>query len=147
MDQDPNTQPQAQSEPTSTPTFDAAPQQPAPNSDPTPAAPVFQPTEPVQPQPQVMQEGPQPAQPQPPVQSDDYPGKTLGIVGLVLAILIPLIGLIISIIAKSQSKKAGRDNTPAKIGVIIGAILVGLGVLWILFGIVLMIIAAASGAH
>jgi len=52
-----------------------------------------------------------------------YPGKTLGIVGLVLAILAPIVGLIISIIARSQSKAAGFKNTPAKAGIIVGIIL------------------------
>ena len=45
------------------------------------------------------------------------PGKTLGIVGLVLAFLAPLVGLILSIVAKSQSKKAGVKNTPATAGI------------------------------
>ena len=51
-----------------------------------------------------------------------YPGKTLGIVGLVLAIIANIIGLIISIVARSQSKKAGYKNTPATAGIIIGII-------------------------
>lgn len=59
----------------------------------------------------------------------DYPGKTMGIVGLILAILIPLIGLILSFVANSQSKKAGYKNGPAKAGIIIGIILVVLGLI------------------
>jgi hypothetical protein len=49
-------------------------------------------------------------------------GKTLGIVGLVLAFLAPLIGLIVSIIARNQSKAAGVENTPAKIGLILSIV-------------------------
>jgi hypothetical protein len=41
------------------------------------------------------------------------PGKTLGIVGLVLAFVMPLLGLILSIVAKVQSRGAGAKNTPA----------------------------------
>jgi hypothetical protein len=68
----------------------------------------------------------------------DYPGKTLGIVGLVLAILLPVVGLIISIVANSQSKKAGYKNGLAKAGIIVGAILTALGVIfWIIWAVAL----------
>ena len=53
----------------------------------------------------------------------DYPGKTLGIVGLVLAIVAPIVGVIVSAIAMSQSKKAGYPNKLAKIGIIVGIVL------------------------
>jgi Ca2+/H+ antiporter len=70
----------------------------------------------------------------------DFPGKTLGIVGLILAIFFNVIGLIISAIALSQSRKAGFKNTPALAGVIVGAVLLVLGIiLTIVFSI-----AAAS---
>ena len=59
----------------------------------------------------------------------DFPGKTMGIVGLILAIIFPLIGLIVSIIANGQSKKAGYKNGVAKAGIIVGAILTALGIL------------------
>ncbi|MGX5695802.1 DUF4190 domain-containing protein [Agromyces soli] len=68
----------------------------------------------------------------------DYPGKTLGIVGLVLAIILPVVGLIISIVANSQSKKAGYKNGLAKAGIIVGAILTALGVIfWIIWAVAL----------
>jgi preprotein translocase subunit SecG len=73
-------------------------------------------------------------------------GKTLGIVGLVLAFLIPLAGLIVSIIAKNQSKAAGVENTPAKVGVILSIVFLVLG---LIIGIIYAIAAAAlvgSGA-
>jgi hypothetical protein len=54
--------------------------------------------------------------------SGDFPGKTLGIVGLVLSFFTTIIGLVISIVALRQSKKAGFKNTPALIGVIIGIV-------------------------
>lgn len=71
----------------------------------------------------------------------DYPGKTLGIVGLILAIFFNLIGLIISAVALSQSRKAGYKNTPALAGVIVGAVLLVLG---IIISIVVGISAAAT---
>ncbi len=75
-----------------------------------------------------------------PVPPADYPGKTLGIVGLVLAIVAPLVGLIISIVARKQSREAGFDNGLAKAGVIVGAILTVLG----LIGLVIYIVFVAS---
>ena len=62
------------------------------------------------------------------------PGKTLGIIGLVLSFFTAIIGLIISIVALRKSKKAGFKNTPALIGIIVG----------ILSTIVAIIIAAVS---
>ncbi len=79
---------------------------------------------PAQPGPYPAQPGPYPAQPGPytmPPQPQD-PGKTLGIIGLVLSFFTALIGMIISIIAFRSSKKAGFKNTPALAGIIIGAI-------------------------
>lgn len=59
---------------------------------------------------------------QPPVN----PGRSLGIAGLVLSILVPvsLIGLILSIIALVQSRRAGMKNGMALAGIIIGAVVV-----------------------
>jgi hypothetical protein len=66
----------------------------------------------------------------------DFPGKTLGIVGLVLSFFTTIIGLIISIVALRQSKKAGFKNTPALIGVIVGIITTLLGIIFGIIGIV-----------
>jgi len=57
-----------------------------------------------------------------------YPGKTLGIVGLVLVFISSIIGLILSIIAYAQSKKAGVKNVPAFVGIIIGGIFTAIGI-------------------
>ena len=70
------------------------------------------------------------------------PGKTLGIVGLVLSIVGSFIGLIISIIAFNQSKKAGFSNGVAKAGIIVGIITTVLALVWV----IAVIILAASGA-
>ena len=74
----------------------------------------------------------------------DFPGKTLGIVGLVLSIVSGLIGLIISIVANSQSKAAGYTNTPAKIGIIIGIVVT---VLAVIITIVAIAIAVTLGIN
>ena len=52
--------------------------------------------------------------------ADPNAGKTLGIVGLILSFFSGPIGLIVSAVARSQSKKAGVKNTPATVGIVIG---------------------------
>lgn len=83
----------------------------------------------------------------PPVAPADYPGKTLGIVGLVLAIVAPLVGLIISIVARKQSREAGVDNGMAKAGVIVGAILTVLGIIGTIIYIVVFASLMKSGQY
>ena len=65
-------------------------------------------------------------------------GKTLGIVGLVLAFVFSLAGLIVSIIANNQSKAAGVQNTPAKIGIVLSIIFLILGIIGIIVNIALL---------
>jgi hypothetical protein len=64
-------------------------------------------------------------------------GKTLGIVGLVLAFVFSLAGLIVSIIARNQSKAAGVPNGPATAGIIISIIGLVITVIWIIVAIAL----------
>lgn len=74
-----------------------------------------------------------------------YPGKTLGIVGLVLAFVFSLVGLILSAIALSQSKQAGYKNTPAKVGLILGIIFTAISVIWTIVAIAGMFAVASTG--
>ena len=53
-------------------------------------------------------------------QSD--PGKSLSIIGIILGVLLPPIGLLLSIIGISQSKKAGHRGTIGVLGVVVGII-------------------------
>ena len=66
-------------------------------------------------------------------------GKTLGIVGLILAFVFSLAGLIVSLIARSQSKKAGVQNTPATIGIVIS-------ILGLVIGLIVAIVTIAGSA-
>lgn len=59
------------------------------------------------------------------------PGKTMGIVGLVLSIVLGLPGLVVSIIARSKSKAAGFTNGLATAGIWVGAIMTALNLLMI----------------
>jgi hypothetical protein len=67
------------------------------------------------------------ATPQPPVD----PGNTLGLVGLILAIIpcTSTIGLVLSIVAYIISKRAGFQNSKALAGIIIGIVWLGLGII------------------
>ncbi|SDE23739.1 hypothetical protein [Auraticoccus monumenti] len=52
-----------------------------------------------------------------------YPGKGLGIAGLITSVFCGgLIGLILSIVAYRQSKKAGVKNNIALAGIVVGAL-------------------------
>nr|WP_315267277.1 DUF4190 domain-containing protein [Microbacterium lemovicicum] len=86
----------------------------------------------------------------PPVGSGDYgstattyPGKTLGIVAVVVAIFFNVIGLILGIVALVQSRKVGRKNGPAVAAIIIGAILIIVGIILTL-AVVIPTFSAAS---
>lgn len=64
----------------------------------------------------------QPAPGQPMPQAED-PGRTLGIVGLILAFVAAAVGMIISIVAFRKSKAAGYKNNLALAGIIVGAVI------------------------
>ncbi len=66
-----------------------------------------------------------------PAPQADFPGKTMGLVGMILAI-IPctyVIGLILSIIAFIQSRNVGVRNQKAFIGIVVGCIWLALSIL------------------
>lgn len=79
-------------------------------------------------------------QAQPPPAAAKYPGETLGLVGMILAI-IPctyFVGLILSIVAYVQSNKVGIKNQKAFIGIIVGGI-------WLVISIIANITGAFTG--
>lgn len=51
------------------------------------------------------------------------PGRTLGLIGLIVAFVAPVVGLVLSIVARSQSQAAGLPNPLAKAGIIVGIVL------------------------
>lgn len=57
------------------------------------------------------------------------PGKTLGIVGLIMAFFFGLniVGLILSIVGLNKSKKAGFSNGPALAGIIVSIVTIIIG--------------------
>lgn len=64
-----------------------------------------------------------------------FPGKTLGIVAIPIAIFFSVIGIILGFVAKSQSKKVGAKNTPATIAIVIGFVVLILTIVAIAVGI------------
>ena len=74
----------------------------------------------------------QPYQPAAAPASDRY--NVLAIIGFVLAFVVNIAGLVVSIIALNQIKKSGeRGHGLALAGVIISAISIVFGVIWIIF--------------
>ena len=59
-----------------------------------------------------------PAAPQPAVD----PGRTLGIVGLVLSFFASVVGLVVSAVAYRKSKRAGFRNGAAVAGIVVGLV-------------------------
>ena len=56
------------------------------------------------------------------------PGRGLAIAGLVLAVVAPLIGLIVSLVAAAKLRRAGAPKGVAVAGIIIGAVLTVVGI-------------------
>ena len=81
------------------------------------------------------------AVPPPPAAQD--PGRTLGIVGLILAFFCSLIGMIISIVAYRQSAQAGYKNNIALAGIIVGAVFLVLGIILQVTGVLTGIITGS----
>jgi hypothetical protein len=79
------------------------------------------------------------AVPPPPAAQD--PGRTLGIVGLILAFFCSLIGMIISIVAYRQSAQAGYKNNIALAGIIVGAVFLVLSIILQVTGVLTGIIS------
>jgi len=98
---------------------------------------------------QPAYQAPAPGYSAPVTAPNTYPGKTLGIVGLVLSCIFfvgisVLVGLILSIVALVQSRKAGYKNGPALAGIIISGALIVIG---IIVGIILGVTLGALAAH
>lgn len=56
--------------------------------------------------------------------------STMSVVGFVLSILFPLVGLIISIVAWKQAAETGDNRGLAKAGIIVGAVLLALNIIF-----------------
>lgn len=99
-----------------------------------PAAPAAQPAPPSYPP-----APPAPAYSAPGTATGEDPGKTLGIVALILAFVFQLLGLILGIVARNKSKAAGYKN-----GIATAAI--WLSVVFMVLGLILGIAFIVGGA-
>ncbi len=81
---------------------------------------------------------PQAPYPAYPAYAPEPPGKTMGIVGFVLAFVIAPAGIVVSAMALSESKKAGYDNVLGKWGLWLSIIFTSLAVLYVLFLLLFM---------
>lgn len=95
-------------------------------------------------QPQVPQQPVTPTPAYTPGMQPENPGKTLGIIGLVCAFLFPLVGIILSAIGLSKSKKVGMSNGLALAGLIIS--IVGTIAQFIIGLFFIIAVLAAAGA-
>jgi len=91
---------------------------------------------PSQPAPVTPQPAPSTAQQTNATTPLEDPGKTTGVIALILAFFMPLLALIIGIIARSTSKKAGFKNTPAFVAIILSSVFMALAVIGLLLVIV-----------
>ena len=52
----------------------------------------------------------------------NYPGKSLGLLGLILACVLGVVGLLVSLVALVLSLRAHHRNPPAVAGIVIGVL-------------------------
>lgn len=81
---------------------------------------------------------PQAPYPAYPAYAPEPPGKTMGIVGFVLAFVIAPAGIVVSAMALSESKKAGVDNPLGKWGLWLSIIFTSIAVLYVVFILLFM---------
>jgi heme/copper-type cytochrome/quinol oxidase subunit 2 len=98
--------------------------------------------DPVAPQPVTPQAATPPQYAAQPAAGAAIPGKTLGIVALVLSFLggLAVVGIILGFVARAQSKAAGYPNGPAKAAIIVGFIVLAI------FVISMIILAVVSAS-
>lgn len=53
---------------------------------------------------------------------EDFPGRNLGVAGLVLAMVLGVVGVLVSVVALVQSSRVGRRNSAAIAGIVLGVL-------------------------
>lgn len=99
--------------------------------------------DPQQAYPQGQQQSPYPQAPYPaypayPAYAPEPPGRTMGIVGFVLAFVLAPAGIVVSAMALSESKKAGVDNPLGKWGLWLSIAFTALAVLYVVVVLLFM---------
>ncbi|MFJ2298873.1 DUF4190 domain-containing protein [Oerskovia paurometabola] len=93
--------------------------------------------------PQAPQSAPAPQYYGAPVED---PGKTLGIVGFILAFLFAPVGIVLSAIGKKKSREAGFDNQLAKWGLILSIVFTAIWVVYVVFVVIVAVAAVSTGS-
>jgi hypothetical protein len=70
-----------------------------------------------------------------------HPGRALGIVGLVLAVVVAPAGLVVSIVARVRSSRARVADVPATVGIVVGGLITVLVPLLALVGVIVWLVA------
>lgn len=73
-----------------------------------------------------------------PTTPTNYPGRTLGIIGFVLAFLVSLPGIIVSAVALHESRSAGQKNPFAVAGLAVSITLTVLSILSVILAFVIL---------
>ena len=81
-----------------------------------------------------MTDAPPPAAAPAPAYAAPVPGKTLGIVALIVTFFFALLGIILGFVARSQSKAAGVKNTPATVAIVLGFVFIVAYILFFVLG-------------
>lgn len=68
---------------------------------------------------------------QPSGDREDFPGRKLGVAGLILAMVLGIVGVVVSVIALIQSSRVRRRNPAAIAGIVLGVLTT------VVFGLVL----------
>jgi len=124
--------------------MDNTPNPDNPNQPQPPQSPIQQPEQPPQ-QPQFSSPQP-PVQGQQPYQQPQQQSQqsdTLGIVSLIMAFFVPLIGFVLGLIGRSKAKKGGYSGTLSVVGIILNAVFMVVGTLILVF----VILASFQGAQ
>jgi|GEM_PF-785921 hypothetical protein len=83
------------------------------------------------------------SQPQAPISNNpSFSGKDLGVVGLITSFIFAPVGIVLSAISLSKSKKVKHENTPALVGLILGVIFT---IFWCF--IILLCVISFSGLY
>lgn len=72
------------------------------------------------------------------------PGKTLAIISLILAFFFNLAGLVLAIVAKSKSKKAGFKNSLATVSIVVNVVVLLLSIVAAVLFVIALIVPAAQ---
>lgn len=73
-----------------------------------------------------------------PAPAAHYPGKTLGIVGLILAFVISLPAIVVSAVALNESRLAGYRNSYALAGLIVSILFTVLKIVGVVVGLAIL---------